>query len=157
MTKLWNDLKKNMKDWSSAAVEKAEEVSKIAVAKTEELTKISKIKIEEHQLQRELSKNYEEMGRMVTSHAKDDNMVNFSGNQEFFNLVEKIDKIQVEIDAKEVAIQCIKDEYDLTDTYVNAAVSDAEENLHTDESQTDFETIVETAPGEASEGDPKEE
>ena len=47
MTKLWNDLKKNMKDWSSAAVEKAEEVSKIAVAKTEELTKISKIKIED--------------------------------------------------------------------------------------------------------------
>ena len=40
MTKLWNDLKKNMKDWSTAAVEKAEEVSKIAVAKTEELTKI---------------------------------------------------------------------------------------------------------------------
>ena len=66
MTKLWNDLKKNMKDWSSAAVEKAEEVSKIAVAKTEELTKISKIKIEEHQLQRELSKLYEDMGRMVT-------------------------------------------------------------------------------------------
>ena len=145
-----------MKDWSSAAVEKAEEVSKIAVAKTEELTKISKIKIEEHQLQRELSKNYEEMGRMVTSHAKDDNMVNFSGNQEFFNLVERIDKIQVEIDAKEVAVQCIKDEYDLTDTDVNAAVSDAEENLHTDENQTDFETIEEIDPGESSEVDPTE-
>ena len=157
MTKLWNDLKKNMKDWSTAAVEKAEEVSKIAVAKTEELTKISKIKIEEHQLQRELSKNYEEMGRMVTRHAKDDNMVNFSGNQEFFNLIEKIDKIQLEIDSKEAAIQRIKEEYDLTDTDVSAAVNEAEENLHTDESQTDFETIVETAPGEASEGDPKEE
>ena len=157
MTKLWNDLKKNMKDWSTAAVEKAEEVSKIAVAKTEELTKISKIKIEEHQLQRELSKNYEEMGRMVTRHAKDDNMVNFSGNQEFFNLVEKIDKIQLEIDSKEAAIQRIKEEYDLTDTDVSAAVNEAEENLHTDENQTDFETIVDTAPGEASEGDPKEE
>ena len=157
MTKLWNDLKKNMKDWSTAAVEKAEEVSKIAVAKTEELTKISKIKIEEHQLQRELSKNYEEMGRMVTRHAKDDNMVNFSGNQEFFNLVEKIDKIQVEIDTKEAAIQRIKEEYDLTDTDVSAAVNEAEVNLHTDENQTDFETIVDTAPGEASEGDPKEE
>ena len=157
MTKLWNDLKKNMKDWSTAAVEKAEEVSKIAVAKTEELTKISKIKIEEHQLQRELSKNYEEMGRMVTRHAKDDNMVNFSGNQEFFNLVEKIDKIQLEIDAKEAAIQRIKEEYDLTDTDVSAAVNEAEENLHTDENQTDFETIVDTAPGDASEGDPKEE
>ena len=146
-----------MKDWSAAAVEKAEEVSKIAVAKTEELTKISKIKIEEHQLQREQSKNYEEMGRMVTRHAKDDNMVNFSGNQEFFILVEKIDKIQVEIDAKEAAIQRIKEEYDLTDTDVSAAVNEAEENLHTDENQTDFETIVDTDPGEASEGDPKEE
>jgi iron-sulfur cluster repair protein YtfE (RIC family) len=156
MTKLWNDLKKNMKDWSTAAVEKAEEVSKIAVAKTEEITKISKIKIEAHQLQRELSKNYEEMGRKVTRHAKDDNMVNFSGNQEFFNLVEKIDKIQVEIDAKEAAIQRIKDEYDLTDTDVSAAVSEAEANLHIDENQTDYETIVETAPVDASEGDPKE-
>ena len=146
-----------MKDWSTAAVEKAEEVSKIAVAKTEELTKISKIKIEEHQLQRELSKNYEEMGRMVTRHAKDDNMVNFSGNQEFFNLVEKIDKIQLEIDGKEAAIQRIKEEYDLTYTDVSAAVSEAEANLHKDENQTDFETIVDTAPGEASEGDPKEE
>jgi iron-sulfur cluster repair protein YtfE (RIC family) len=146
-----------MKDWSTAAVEKAEEVSKIAVAKTEELTKISKIKIEEHQLQRELSKNYEEMGRMVTRHAKDDNMVNFSGNQEFFNLVEKIDKIQLEIDAKEAAIQRIKEEYDLTDTDVSAAVNEAEANLDTDENQTDFETIVDTAPGEASEGDQKEE
>jgi len=157
MTKLWNDLKKNMKDWSTAAVEKAEEVSKIAVAKTEEITKISKIKIEEHQLQRELSKNSEKMGRMVTRHAKDDNMVNFSGNQEFFILVEKIDKIQVEIDGKEAAIQRIKEEYDLTDTDVSAAVNEAEENLHTDENQTDFDTIVDTAPGEASEGDPKEE
>ena len=157
MTKLWNDLKKNMKDWSTAAVEKAEEVSKIAVAKTEELTKISKIKIEEHQLQRELSKNYEEMGRMVTRHAKDDNMVNFSGNQEFFNLVEIIGNIQLEIDAKETAIQRIKEAYDLTDTDVSAAVNEAEANLHTDENQTDFETIVDTAPGEASEGDPKEE
>ena len=146
-----------MKDWSTAAVEKAEEVSKIAVAKTEELTKISKIKIEEHQLQRELSKNYEEMGRMVTRHAKDDNMVNFSGNQEFFNLVEKIDKIQVEIDAKEAAIQRIKEEYDLTDTDVSAAVDEAEANLHKDENQNDFETIVDTDPGDASEGDPKEE
>ena len=156
MTKLWNDLKKNMKDWSTAAVEKAEEVSKIAVAKTEELTKISKIKIEEHQLQRELSKNYEEMGRMVTRHAKDDNMVNFSGNQEFFNLVEKIDKIQVEIDAKEAAVQRIKEEYNLTATDVSAAVSEAEANLHTDENQTDFETIEEIDPGESSEVDPTE-
>ena len=36
MSKLWDDLKDNMKEWGNAAVEKAEEVSKVAVAKTEE-------------------------------------------------------------------------------------------------------------------------
>jgi len=122
MTKLWNDLKKNMKDWSSAAVEKAEEVSKIAVAKTEELTKISKIKIEEHQLQRELSTLYEDMGRMVTKYAKDENMVNFSGNQEFFHLVEKIDKIQLKIDKKIADIRNIKEEYNIPDSDVNYVI-----------------------------------
>ncbi len=157
MSKLWDDLKDNMKEWGTAAVEKAEEVSKVAVAKTEELTKISKIKLDIHQLKREIRREKEALGKLVYEQAKDDNMVNFSGNQEFFNLVEKIDKIQVKIDAKEAAIQRIKEEYDLTDTDVSAAVNEAEANLHTDENQTDFETIVDTAPGEASEGDPKEE
>ena len=125
MTKLWNDLKKNMKDWSSAAVEKAEEVSKIAVAKTEELTKISKIKIEEHQLQRELSALYEDMGRMVTKYAKDENMVNFSGNKEFFQLVENIDKIQLKIDKKISDIKKIKEEYNISDVDVDYVIENA--------------------------------
>ena len=122
MTKLWNDLKQNMKDWSSAAVEKAEEVSIIAFAKTEELTKLSKIKIEVHQLQRELSTLYEDIGRMVTKYAKDENMVNFSGNQEFFNFVEKIDKIQSKIDNKTAHIRDIKDEYNISDSDVDLVI-----------------------------------
>ncbi len=138
MTKLWNDLKKNMKDWSSAAVEKAEEVSKIAVAKTEELTKISKIKIEEHQLQRELSALYEDMGRMVTKYAKDENMVNFSGNQEFFQLVENIDKIQLKIDKKISDIKKIKEEYNISDVDVDYVVENA--SLDT---QNELEDIAE--------------
>ena len=138
MTKLWNDLKKNMKDWSSAAVEKAEEVSKIAVAKTEELTKISKIKIEEHQLQRELSALYEDMGRMVTKYAKDENMVNFSGNQEFFHLVKKIDKIQSKIDKKIADIRGIKEEYNIPDSEVDYVI----ENPSLD-TQNEVEEIAE--------------
>ena len=138
MTKLWNDLKKNMKDWSSAAVEKAEEVSKIAVAKTEELTKISKIKIEEHQLQRELSALYEDMGRMVTKYAKDENMVNFSGNQEFFQLIENIDKIQLKIDKKVSDIKKIKEEYNISDVDVDYVI----ENSSLD-TQNELEDIAE--------------
>ena len=48
MSKLWDDLKDNMKDWSKTAVEKAEEMSKMAVAKTEEMTLISKVKFDIH-------------------------------------------------------------------------------------------------------------
>ena len=139
MTKLWNDLKKNMKDWSSAAVEKAEEVSKIAVAKTEELTKVSKIKIEEHQFQRELSKLYEDMGRMVTKYAKDENMVNFSGNQEFFQIIENIEKIQLKIDKKISEIKKIKEEYNITDVEVDNVI---------DKTNLDSEIEVEDVPAE---------
>ena len=139
MTKLWNDLKKNMKDWSSAAVEKAEEVSKIAVAKTEELTKVSKIKIEEHQFQRELSKLYEDMGRMVTKYAKDENMVNFSGNQEFFQIIENIEKIQLKIDKKIAEIKKIKEEYNITDVEVDNVI---------DKTNLDLQIEVEDVPDE---------
>ena len=139
MTKLWNDLKKNMKDWSSAAVEKAEEVSKIAVAKTEELTKVSKIKIEEHQFQRELSKLYEDMGRMVTKYAKDENMVNFSGNQEFFQIIENIEKIQLKIDKKTAEIKKIKEEYNITDVEVDNVI---------DKTNLDSQIEVEDVPAE---------
>ena len=153
MTKLWNDLKKNMKDWSSAAVEKAEEVSKIAVAKTEELTKISKIKIEEHQLQRELSKLYEDMGRMVTKYAKDENMVNFSGNQEFFQLVEKIEKTQLKINNKLKDIRNIKEEYNIPDVDVDSIMDNS--NLDTN-SENDSAVEIESESEDPIESNSKE-
>ena len=113
MPKLWDDLKHNMKEWSSAAVEKAEEVSKVAVAKTEELTKISKIKLEVHQLQRDIRKARQALGKLAYDHAKDANMVNFTGNTEFYSHVEKIDIIKDEIEKKENQIDFIKSQYNI--------------------------------------------
>ena len=113
MSKLWDDLKHNMKEWSSAAVEKAEEVSKVAVAKTEELTKISKIKLEVHQLQRESRKARQTLGKLAYDNAKDANMVNFTGNAEFYSHVEKIDSIKDEIEKKENEIDFIKSQYNI--------------------------------------------
>ena len=113
MSKLWNDLKHNMKEWSSAAVEKAEEVSKVAVAKTEELTKISKIKLEVHQLQRDVRRTSEDLGQLVYNQAKDANMVNFTGNTEFYSHVEKIDTIKNAISKKENEIDVIKSQYNI--------------------------------------------
>ena len=110
MSKIWDDLKSNMKDWSNASVEKAEEVSKVAVAKTEELTKISKIKLVIHQLQRDKNKEISALGKLVYNHSKEANMSNFTGNSEFFSHVEKIDSLNAQIIEKENEIKKIKTE-----------------------------------------------
>jgi len=111
MSKLWDDLKENMKDWSVSAVEKAEEMSKIAMAKTEEMTRISKIRFEIHQLQREINNIYQELGRLAYSHTKKDHMATFSGNNDFFQLVNNIERIKEKILVKENDIDEIKSEY----------------------------------------------
>ena len=132
MSKIWNDLKSNMKDWSNAAVEKAEEVSKVAVAKTEELTRISKVKLSIHQLYRDKNKELSSLGKLVYNHSKEANMSNFTGNSEFFSYVEKIDSINAQIIEKENEIDEIKTE-----------------NKSEDETPIENETI-ETAPARKS-------
>ena len=112
MSKLWDDLKDNMKDWSITAVEKAEEMSKIAVAKTEEMTRISKVKFEIHQLHREMSKVYENLGKLVFEHTKTEHMASFSGNKDFFKLVNKIEDLRAKIEMKENDISDIKEKFD---------------------------------------------
>ena len=115
MSKLWDDLKDNMKDWSITAVEKAEEMSKMAVAKTEEMTLISKVKFDIHQLHRELNQVYENLGRLAYKHTKNEHMASFSGNKEFFNLVNKIEDLKVKIKIKKKDIIDIKDKFESID------------------------------------------
>ncbi|MFQ5485936.1 MAG: hypothetical protein ACE5DO_11480 [Desulfobacterales bacterium] len=110
MSKLWEDLKKNMKDWSSAAVEKAEEVSKIAVAKTEELTRISKIKLEIHQLQRDQSKLYEKIGKKVIEHFADNDTLKADDIDSLKSSADEINRLTQAIHEKELKIQTIKEE-----------------------------------------------
>ncbi len=113
MTKLWEDLKDNMRDWSTSAVEKAEEMSRVALNKTEELTRISKIKFDIHQLQRQINKNYENLGHLVYSKTKIDHNASFSGNSEFFKIINDIDRLKKNITEKENEINSIKIEFDI--------------------------------------------
>ena len=119
MSKLWADLKENMKDWSTSAVEKAEEVSRLAMAKTEEMTRISKIKFEIHQLNREMTKAYGKLGKLAYSHTKEDHMATFSGNTDFFGIVSEVENIKEEIISKEGEIEKIKLEYGIIDNDLN--------------------------------------
>tara|TARA_Y100000816_G_C25983381_1_gene513528 strand:- start:418 stop:912 length:495 start_codon:yes stop_codon:yes gene_type:complete len=113
MAKIWDELKSNVKVWSSVAVEKAEEVSKVAVAKTEELTKLSKIKLDIHNIQREIKKETYLFGKFVFSQANESNIVNFAGNNEFLNYLEKIEDLQSKISIKELEIENIKSEINI--------------------------------------------
>ena len=119
MSKLWEDLKENMRDWSASAVEKAEEVSRMAMAKTEEMTRISKIKFEIHQLQREMNKNFEKLGKLAYSHTKEDHMATFSGNTDFFKIVSRVETMKEQISHKEDEIENIKLEYGINDSDLN--------------------------------------
>ncbi len=134
MSKLWDDLKRNMREWSNVAVEKAEEVSKIAVAKTEELTKISRIKIDVHQLQRDLSKLFESLGKMVYRSTKEENVANFTGHKEYYATIEKIDNLKEQIADKEAKIQEIKETYDLKEAEIAATVEALEEEQEPEDS-----------------------
>ncbi len=140
MNPIWNDLKKNMKEWGSVAVEKAEEVSKIAVAKTEELTKISKIKIEIHQLEREKAKTFENLGRLVAYHAKEENVVNFTGNKEFYNSLQKLDEIQEKINRKENEIENMKEVLDTDEEIEAVPVKTEKEEVNEENNGSDKET-----------------
>ena len=120
MSKLWTDLKENMKDWSASAVEKAEEVSRMAMAKTEEMTRISKIKFEIHQLQREMTRAYEKLGKLAYSHTKEDHMATFSGNTDFFEIVSRVENIKEKISHKNEEIEVIKMEYGIDEDDLNS-------------------------------------
>ena len=116
MNKLWDDLKDNMKEWGASAVEKAEEISRVAVAKGEEFTKISKLKFDILQLQKDKSKIYEKLGKLVYQKTHNNNMSNFTGNTEFFNFIEDVNNCQSSILDKEGEIVFIKKEYGIEDS-----------------------------------------
>tara|TARA_B110000438_G_scaffold155205_1_gene148974 strand:- start:1775 stop:2179 length:405 start_codon:yes stop_codon:yes gene_type:complete len=128
MNKLWDDLKDNMKEWGTSAVEKAEEISRVAVAKGEEFTKISKIKIEILQHQKEKSKKYEKLGKLVYHLAQDDNMANFTANSEFFEIISEINNIGQDIKNKENAIIEIKKAYGIEDNDIDDSTFYQREN-----------------------------
>ena len=125
MNKLWDDLKDNMKEWSASAVEKAEEISRVAVAKGEEFTKISKLKIEIIQLQKQKDAQYKKLGKLVFNFVQKDNLANFTGNAEFFKIVDKINGINKNISEKNDNIDTIKNLFGIDDIDESLSSSDS--------------------------------
>lgn len=110
MSNLWKEIKDNVKEWSAAAIKKADEVSKLAVEKTGDFTKISKIKLDIRQTQKDIDNTFEDLGRYVFMQVKDKNVTSFKTNTEFTDTINKLDNFKTKIINFEKEIDNIKKE-----------------------------------------------
>jgi hypothetical protein len=124
MSNIWDDLKKNLKVWGSAAAVKAEEFGKAAASKTEEITKIGRVKLQMHQLQRELDKTLQALGEFVFGATDDENVSNFTGNEKYYSTIEKAKILKLKIADKEGEIEKIRQEFEETAKSIKLEISE---------------------------------
>ena len=86
MANFWEDLKKNITEWSIVASEKAEE-----------FTHTSKLRIDVLQLERKLSSHYVKLGLYVFSKTKEKNVLNFVGDKKYLSIIDSIESIKLKI------------------------------------------------------------
>ena len=124
MSNIWDDLKKNLKVWGSAAAVKAEGFGKAAASKTEEITKIGRVKLQMHQLQRELDKTLQVLGEFVFGATDDENVSNFTGNEKYYSTIEKAKILKLKIADKEGEIEKIRQEFEETAKSIKLEISE---------------------------------
>ena len=110
MSNLWKEIKDNVKEWSTAAIKKADEVSKLAVEKTGDFTKISKIKLDVRQTQKDIDNVFEDLGRYVYMQVQDNKITGFKTDTEFSDTIKKINGFKTKIKNFEKEIDNIKKE-----------------------------------------------
>jgi hypothetical protein len=99
---------KGLRDFGSAALDKAEEYGKIASEKAEELTKLGKIKLDIHQLNRSRTKNLSELGELVFNLGEDKKLKDLAKHENYVALVKSIKDLDVEIKEKEAQAETVE-------------------------------------------------
>ncbi len=107
MTNLWEDVKKSLRDFSTLAVEKAEEFGKIASNKAEELTRTGKYRLEMVQLKRAQAKLFTDLGTEVYQQALAGKLSGFLRTKKFKEKIEELQRLGNEIQEKEKALETI--------------------------------------------------
>ena len=100
-SKLMNDMMKGLRDFGSAALDKAEEYGKIATEKAEELTKLGRIKLDIHQLNRSLTKEFAELGELVFNLGEDGKLTKLAKQEDYLAHAQAIKDLGKEIKEKE--------------------------------------------------------
>jgi len=109
---LMNDMIKGLRDFGSAALEKAEEYGKIATEKAEELSKQGKLKLDIHQLNRSRAKLLSELGELVFNLGEEAKLAKLGKHENFIALTKSIKDLDAEIKEKEVQADQVETEDD---------------------------------------------
>ncbi len=107
-SKLMGDMMKGLRDFGSAALDKAEEYGKIASEKAEELTKLGKIKLDIHQLNRSRTKNLSDLGELVFNLGEEKKLKDLAKHESYATLIQSIKNLDVEIKEKEAQAETVE-------------------------------------------------
>ena len=97
MSKLWDDIAKNIREGIDTVVEK-----------TEELTKMGKIKVDIINVKRNIEKNFSELGGRVYHIIVEENSTKIAGDQEVKELIECIKILEKELAIKNEELNNVK-------------------------------------------------
>ena len=97
MEKLWEKIKKTVKEGVATAAEKTEEYTKLGKAKLDVLT-----------IKRKISKNFTELGGIVYDAVKDKKTEEALNSPEAKNLIVSLEKLEEELSEKETTFEDLK-------------------------------------------------
>lgn len=141
--KLWGDVKKSLQDLSNIAAEKGKVFSKAAADKAEELTRTGKLKLDVLQVNRDIERNFTELGGKVyelRAEGKLDTLEEATDVQAIF------DKIQV-LEEKKSALEeklqkAAREEGEPEPTAAESAAEDTAEPTEPDTDEDSEETTT---------------
>ncbi len=113
-SKRMNDMFKGLREFGSAAMEKAEEFGKIATEKAEELSKLGKIKLDLHQLKRSRTKALAKLGELVFSLSKA-KLAKLTEQEAYVTLTKSVKELDLEVKKKEAQVNDITSEEEDTE------------------------------------------
>ena len=107
-SKMMGDVMKGLRDFGSAALDKAEEYGKIASEKAEALTKLGKIKLDIHQLGRSRTKNLSDLGELVFNLGEEKKLKDLAKHENYDALIKSIKDLDVEIKKKKAQAETVE-------------------------------------------------
>jgi hypothetical protein len=124
MSDIWNKMIGELNNIGDTIAEKSEEYLKIAIEKGEELSKKGKIQFEIESTKREIKKETTGLGEFVFSKFNNENVTDFTLNDQFQLYTEKILNLQNVITSLEKDKQNLNKNAGKEETYTNSDEKD---------------------------------